>query len=270
MVSEDFFLQYRPFITDPKNYYEAHYHEIIGSAVFYQLLFTISPIISRSLFGENYNVLSKKGKKNFDIHIVSMVQCLISIGVIFPLYGNETLNKDPIFSYLPYAGFVSAITIGYFIWDLFICLRYFKMFGVGFLLHAFASLFVFSSTLRPFCLSWVAGFLSFELSTPFVNINWFISKLPNGTVPFQVQAINGLLLMITFFVVRIIWGFYAIFKVSIQFYQVWDKLPIWLPLSIVGLNFALDVLNVYWFKKMVSIAIKKFSAPPASTSKKDE
>lgn len=267
MVAIDIFLDYRPFISDPKNYYEAHYHEIVASVIFYQVLYLVSPAISQGLFGDNYASLSKKGKKNFDIHIVSMVQCLISIAVIIPLYGNEHLAQDPVFHYLPYAGFVSAITIGYFIWDLYICLRFFKMFGLGFLVHAFASLFVFSQTLRPFCLAWVAGFLSFELSTPFVNVNWFISKLPAGTIPFYVQAINGLLLMITFFIVRIIWGFYAIYKVSGQLYSAKDQLPLWLPLSIVGLNIALDALNVYWFKKMVSIAAKKLSAAP---QKKDE
>lgn len=261
MVSEDILLQYRPFISEPKNYYEAHYHEIVGAAVFYQVLFLVSPVISRALFGENYNQLSKRGKKNFDIHIVSMVQCLISIAVIIPLYGNEHLAQDPVFHYLPYAGFVSSITIGYFIWDSYICLRYFKMFGIGFLLHAFASLFVFCQTLRPFCLAWVAGFLSFELSTPFVNVNWFISKLPAGTVPFYIQAINGLLLIITFFIVRIIWGFFAIYKVSGQLYQVLDQLPLWLPASVVLLNFALDSLNLYWFKKMVAIAAKKIGGP---------
>ncbi len=268
MVARDIFLQYRPFITEPKNYYEAHYHEILASALFYHVLYLSSPVISKALFGDNYRSLSRKGKKNFDIHIVSMVQCLISIAVIIPLYGNEYLAEDPIFHYLPYAGFVSAITIGYFIWDLYICLRYFKMFGVGFLIHAFASLFVFCQTLRPFCLAWVAGFLSFELSTPFVNVNWFVSKLPAGTVPFYIQAINGLLLMITFFIVRIIWGFYAIYKVSGQLYAVRDQLPLWLPLIIVGLNFGLDALNVYWFKKMVAIAAKKFSG--SSSQKKVE
>lgn len=269
MVAEDIFLKYRPFIAEPKNYYETHYHEILGSVVFYQVLYLMSPVISKALFGSNYTELSKKGKKNFDIHIVSMVQCLISIAVIIPLYGNEYLAEDPVFHYLPYAGFVSAITIGYFIWDLYICLAFFKMFGIGFLLHAFASLFVFCQTLRPFCLAWVAGFLGFELSTPFVNINWFISKLPAGTVPFYIQAINGLLLMITFFIVRIVWGFFAIYKVSGQLYAVKDQLPFWLIFSIVGLNFALDALNVYWFKKMIAIAVKKFSGP-AQPQKKVE
>ncbi|CAM9011319.1 unnamed protein product [Wickerhamomyces anomalus] len=226
MVARDIFLQYRPFITEPKNYYEAHYHEILASALFYHVLYLSSPVISKALFGDNYRSLSRKGKKNFDIHIVSMVQCLISIAVIIPLYGNEYLAEDPIFHYLPYAGFVSAITIGYFIWDF------------------------------------------FELSTPFVNVNWFVSKLPAGTVPFYIQAINGLLLMITFFIVRIIWGFYAIYKVSGQLYAVRDQLPLWLPLIIVGLNFGLDALNVYWFKKMVAIAAKKFSG--SSSQKKVE
>lgn len=239
------------------NYYKEHFPQIIVATAFYHVLHFASPAISTFFFKENYTKLDKKGKANFDIHVVAMVQCLISIAAIIPLVGDEHLQQDAIRNYTPYAGFVSSITIGYFLWDLYVCLKYFDLFGVGFLIHALASLFVFVQTLRPFCLGWVASFLSFELSGPFVNTNWFINKLPAGTVPSWFQIANGLLLILVFFFVRIIWGFYAIYLVSIEFLAV-DDYPKYMLAMIVFLNFSLDTLNVYWFSKMIQIAVKTF------------
>lgn len=260
----DPFLEWRPFVTNPSSYYEAHYHEIIASIVFYQLLYVLSPLISRSTFGEHYDKLSKSSKLNFDIHVVSMVQCIISILVIIPLIGDEHLSANTVLHYTPYAAFVSSITIGYFVWDLFVCIRHFKLFGVGFLVHAIASLFVFCSTLRPFCLGWVASFLSFELSTPFVNVNWFANKLPTGAIPNWVIAVNGLLLIVVFFFVRIVWGFYAIYWVLCEFWKYRDQVPVVLCVIVVILNVGLDTLNVFWFQKMIQIAAKKFNSSSKS------
>jgi hypothetical protein len=245
-------------MTTP-NYYLEHLPQILGSAAAYQLLDWVSPALSTRLLRDKYTQLSTKDRRNFDIHVVALLQCLVSIVAIIPLAGDEYLAQDAIRNYTPYAGFVSSITIGYFLWDAQVCLRHFDLFGPGFLLHAVASLYVFLQTLRPFCLGWVASFLSFELSSPFVNINWFITKLPAGTVPAWFQLLNGLLLMVVFFFVRIIWGFYAIFSVSKDFWYVEDY-PKWVMVSVVFLNVSLDSLNVLWFKKMLRIAAKKIAA----------
>ncbi|KAH3678908.1 hypothetical protein WICPIJ_008796 [Wickerhamomyces pijperi] len=272
-VSSDPLLSLRPFIETPVNYYQAHYHEVILSFTFYHGLYLISPYISKLLFKDNYTKLSFKEKTNFDIHIVAMVQCLASIAMIIPLYGNVELAANPVLGYLPYASMVSSLTMGYFIWDLYVCLRFFDLFGFPFLLHAVASLYVFTTTLKPFCQGWVAAFLSFELTGPFMNLNWFINRLPAGSVPFWVQAANGLILIAMFFFVRIIWGLYAVYNAAWQMWEVRDYLPWWLPVSIIVLNASLNTLNIIWFRKMVSIALKAFSGDKKkekTTEKKDE
>lgn len=202
-----------------------------------------------------------------------MVQCLVSIAIIVPGWNNpDWINRQSdaalsIFGYNGYAGFVSAITVGYFVWDLAVCLLHFDLFGFGFLLHAFAAFVVFTCTLRPYCLPWVPAFLLFEASTPFVNINWFASRLPAGTVSDKVVAINGLLLLVVFFVVRILWGFYAVSLVSMDMWATLDQASLFFPAVILGLNMSLNVLNTYWFYKMVMIAKKKFLASKVKTPK---
>ncbi|CAK7905706.1 hypothetical protein CAAN1_14S04016 [[Candida] anglica] len=271
VFTEDVFLQYRPFPAEPTNFFVAHWHEILGSYVFYQTIQFLSPWFSTRFFGKSYTNLSPRTKINFDIHVVSMIQCIISILVIIPMlnhpfYVNSLVDpKQGILGYYPYGGFVGAITSGYFVWDTYVCLRYFHLFGWGFLFHGVAALYVFASTLVPFCLPWIPAFLLFELSTPFVNMNWFASRLPSGVFSAKFVAINGILLMVTFFSVRIIWGLYAVYLIAFDMYAVKDLVHPFFPLSILGLNFFLNILNIYWFYKMVLLAKKM-----ASKSKKTD
>lgn len=250
--------------------FQAHWHEIVISTVFYFVIQAMSPAVCTTLFGKAYTALDKKTKVNFDIHAVSMVQCVISVllllcGLRNAPYANRLADPESsILGYTPYLGFVAAMTIGYFIWDLFVCAWYFKLFGLSFLFHGFAALYVFSCSLRPYCLPWAPAFLLFELSTPFVNINWFATRLPAGTISEKVVVINGLLLLVTFFSVRIVWGFYAAATVAYDMWRVLDKAPIFFPASILFLNVSLDSLNVVWFTKMFQIAKKKMKQHSAT------
>lgn len=259
-------------------YYLIHYHEILYSFIFYNLLFFVCPLVGKLLFGKNYTeIKNKKLKMNFDIHLIAFFQCILSILICIPLLvKNYSLNVDAsdfemLESYDYRFSFVSAITIGYFLWDSLICLKYFDLFGFEFLLHAFASLFVFSITLLPFFQYWIPRFLMFELSSPFVNINWFISKLPKESVSLRFNAFNGICLLVTFFTVRIGWGFTAIALVIKQLYSSWDKLSTLkktISFIVVFLNLNLDILNLFWFSKMVRIA-KKMLFGSSTKAKKD-
>lgn len=104
---------------------------------------------------------------------------------------------------------------------------------------------------------WVPAFLSFEGSTPFVNMNWFASKLPAGTFSDKFVMINGLLLMVVFFVVRILWGFYAVSQVAYSLWHSRDLVHPFFPIVVLSINLMLNALNVFWFYKMVKIAKKK-------------
>lgn len=253
----------RPFPLLPSTPFQAHWHEIVISTVFYFIAQTVSPGVCTYIFGKAYTNLDKKTKINFDIHAVSMVQCVISMVLFILCSGNDFLQNrvnDPegsVFGYGPFLGCMAALSIGYFVWDLFVCATHFKLFGFGFLLHGFAALYVFSSALTPFCLPWAPAFLAFELSTPFVNLNWFATRLPPGTISDKVVVINGLALLITFFSVRIVWGFYAAFSVAYDIWRVRAQAPPFLAFTVLFLNASLDSLNVVWFLKMFKIAKKK-------------
>ncbi|KAI5961755.1 hypothetical protein CANMA_003732 [Candida margitis] len=273
-IISDPFEAYRPFPENPSNLFAAHWHEIVASAAFYFSIQVAVRPIATSILGKTYTSLQEKTRVDFDIHIVSMVQCIVSIVLTFYHFNNphwQNRANDRVNSLIgstPFGGMLGAVSAGYFIWDLWVCVKHFKMFGAGFLLHGAAALFGMICTLIPYCQPWTASFLAFELSTPFVNMNWFASHMPEGTFSDSFVMINGLILMVVFFFIRIIWGFYAIFQLAIDMTYSLDQINILIPAALLILNFGLDVLNVFWFYKMVRIARKK--AAKRSLNKKGD
>lgn len=269
VFNEDIFLKYRPFPEKPTNIFEAHWHEVIGSFLMYTGIQLLSYPICRRLFGTKYSLLDKKTRINFDIHVVSMFQAVISILSIIPMWNHPLLSDsrlDPSLSvtgYYPYGGFVGSSTTGYFLWDFVMCAVCYKLFGLGFLAHAVAALTVFLFSFIPFNIPWIPAFLLFELSTPFVNINWFASKLPSNFFSENVVIVNGLMLIGTFFWVRIVWSlsaFYTLFKCMLVLWAETESYTYKACIvTTTVMKLLLDSLNIFWLYKMISIARKKLN-----------
>ncbi|CAN6671174.1 hypothetical protein TRVA0_044S00562 [Trichomonascus vanleenenianus] len=238
----------------------SHAHEIVASFLFYQAVFMLSRVLS-PVFCSSYSQLNGRTKVNFDIHVVSMVQCLLILALCVPLFGDEMLSADRVNGYTPYTGFVVAMAAGYFVWDSLVCAYYYKLFGPGFLVHGLASLFVFIQGMRPYIMYYTPIFLLFEASTPFVNIHWFASHLPKGTIPDWLYVLNGVLLIVTFFFVRVLWGFYHAYFVACDILSLRARQshPLWLPIATLTANISLDTLNLFWLYKMVSLVVRRFS-----------
>ncbi|CAH6719953.1 topoisomerase I damage affected protein 4 [[Candida] jaroonii] len=262
VFENDPFLKYSPW-EDSSNYMLRHSHEMAFMFVFYMVIHALAPGASKKLFGKNYSDLNLKGRINFDIHMVSMVQCVISITSLAPMWNHSYYQnrvedaESSIFGYTSYGGLVASLAVGYFLWDVFVCIKYFESFGVGFLFHGVSAFYVFSTTMIPFCMPWIPAFLLFELSTPFVNMNFFASRLPAGAIPNNVVLINGILLLVTFFSVRILWGFYAVSLVATDLYRTLGMINVFFPICLLSINICLNSLNVFWFYKMLRIAKKK-------------
>lgn len=259
----DPFDKLRPFPSDPKNIFQSHWHELVLSALFYYIVQSLSGPVCSFFLGSRYTSLPRKTRIDFDVHITSMVQCAVSAVLMFYHFNNphwQNRLNDPVNSLLgstPFGSMVISVTAGYFVWDLLMCLKYFDLFGIGFLLHAIAAMYAFCCGFVPYCQPWAAAFLSFELSTPFVNMNWFASRMPEGTFSDKFVVINGLLLIVVFFVVRIVWGLYAVVQLAKDMTWSLDQVSIFAPATILAMNFALNTLNIFWFYKMVRIATKK-------------
>lgn len=57
-----------------------------------------------------------------------------------------------------------------------------------------------------------AGFLLWELSTPFVHLRWLLHK--SGRDKKRIYVVNGLLMVVVFFLCRPVWGTWLSYKVG--------------------------------------------------------
>ncbi|KAL8994712.1 MAG: hypothetical protein Q9188_006990 [Gyalolechia gomerana] len=196
-----------------------HIHELLFVALSYHFICAyVSPVLSCRLFPTIYPHLSHRTRLNWDVHVVSLAQSIfVCAAALWVMYADEERKamdwKERVWGYTGGGGMIQAFAAGYFLWDLQICLRYMSVFGVGLLMHAVAALVVFSFGFRPFVNFYGPTFILYELSSPFLNFHWFFDKLQmTGS---RAQWYNGILLLLSFFCCRLLWGTYQ----SIRVYQ---------------------------------------------------
>ncbi|PYH88531.1 DUF887-domain-containing protein [Aspergillus ellipticus CBS 707.79] len=282
-----------------------HAHEVVIAFVGYLAIhFVLSPLLSPILFPNHYPKLNPRTKLNWDVHVVSLVQStLINAMALWVMYVDDERNAmntaERVYAYTGACGLVSAFAAGYFVYDLIVSTVYIKLFGIGMLFHGISALWVFSFGFRPFVNYYSPVFILYELSSPFLNIHWFLDKVNMTGSKFQWY--NGMLLLFSFFSCRLLWGTYqsiAVYKdMWYALKQTWDApspvditsqvfpiregslagielskyssftaggVPTWLVLTYVISNVVLNFLNYFWFSKMVETVLKRFRTPPAS------
>lgn len=132
----------------------------------------------------------------------------------------------------------------------------------------------------------------YELSTPLLNIHWFLDKV--GMTGSKVQIYNGVALIVTFFAVRLVYGAYMSVKI---YSDVWNALhlecgsiafetkgeerdlwspstpladcpiPTWILVIYLGSHVTLNSLNVYWFAAMIRAIKKRADLAPKPKSR---
>ncbi|KAI5845770.1 TLC domain-containing protein [Morchella snyderi] len=272
----------------------AHIHYILLAFCTYHSIFLfVSPFFSRLLLPNIYPNFSRRTKINWDVRVVSFVQStFISILALWVIFNDEERaawreqgNTDAmlgrVFGETPMCGAVTGYAAGYFLWDLFMSGYYLSIFGPGFLAHAASAVAVYSLGFRPFVNFYAPVFVLFELSSPFLNIHWFCDKV--GLTGSKVQLYNGFLLIGTFFGCRICYGTWSGFLVM---KDVWSThfdppsvltaaakgadeviphvfeglgVPFWLAVVYLTSNSILNLLNYFWFTRMIQTVASRFT-----------
>ncbi|KAL4919330.1 TLC domain-containing protein [Aspergillus aurantiobrunneus] len=187
-----------------------HFHEVVTVFIAYLFIhYFLSPWLSPKLFPRHYPNLNKRTKLNWDVHVVSLIQSTfinaVALWVLFT--DDERKSMTPGERVLGYTGscaLISSLAVGYFIYDLIISTIYVKIFGIGMLFHAISALWVFSFGFRPFVNYYAPVFILYELSSPFLNIHWFLDKV--NMTGSSLQWYNGMALLVVFFFCRLFWG----------------------------------------------------------------
>ncbi|KAH8117182.1 DUF887-domain-containing protein [Phellopilus nigrolimitatus] len=245
----------------------AHFPILVGSAVFFWAVhIAVAPALSSAFFPGSYGRLkTARDRNNWNIRVVSLVHALVIIPLALRSLDFPALNADRVFGWDPRVGTLTGIACGYFLWDTLESVIHLS--EIGFVVHGLACFFIFSLSFKPFIAYYVPRFLLWELSTPFLNIHWFLDKM--GRTGSTLQLINGLCLLGTFAGVRLVYG-------SIQSYAFYQTLFVnkddiaFIMILTYGVgNVILNGLNVIWFRKMV-IALRKRMESSAKASEKRE
>ncbi|KAJ5084422.1 hypothetical protein NUU61_009001 [Penicillium alfredii] len=187
-----------------------HIHEVLLAFAFYQFIHScLSPWLSPILFPHHYPQFNRRTKVNWDIHVVSLVQStLINAAALWVMFVDQERQSmsagERVFGYTGACGMIQALAVGYFVYDLIVSIVYVRIFGIGLLFHAVSALWVFSLGFRPFVNFYAPVFILYELSSPFLNIHWFLDKV--NMTGSRTQWYNGMLLLFVFFACRLVWG----------------------------------------------------------------
>lgn len=211
-----------------------HVHEVGAFLTFYLFIHSyLSPRLSKALFPGHYPQLPRRTQLNWNIHMVSFVQSTLVTSValwviITDRERKEMTLEERIYGYTGASGLVQAMATGYFIYDLIMSAIHLKMFGLGMLFHGISALCVFTlgfvrepffggqdGTMfyiliahvciqRPFINFYAPTFILYELSSPLLNIHWFLDKV--NMTGSKLQWYNGMLLLASFFTCRLVWG----------------------------------------------------------------
>ncbi|KAH0628702.1 hypothetical protein JD844_010131 [Phrynosoma platyrhinos] len=232
---------------------------VASSFVAFQFSFSaLSPQLSLSL-SPSYSTLSsvKQSEWNSRYTTLGCVSTLHAIIVglfcLYILWYDDAINANPIWGDPWLVKLNVAITCGYLLYDLLLLVRYWRTLGDSlFVCHHLAALYAYGYVLSRGVLPYFANFrLLSELSTPFVNLRWFLDTAGWSRSSWLVMA-NGLAMMVVFFMVRIavIPTYYA----QVYFWYgtpEYERLGLGVQLAWIGPSIALEVLNVIWMYRII-------------------
>ena len=208
------------------------------------------------IFPYSYRVASKHTRIKFRPKSVAFVFSLVIVWYAWPIVFSrdfEGMRKgDPLLSYDPYVHGVYALALSYFVYDFIVTLL--NGDPVEFLAHAFLCMLIYWQTFTPFMTYYGAGLLLFEASTPFLHLRWFLLQL-GWDRKSRLSRVNSLVFAVTFFVSRIIWGFYLCLEGFIYLQGFKERVgPVVFYFTHIA-GFLLNLLNLYWFTIIVRNAL---------------
>ncbi|NXS00873.1 TM56B protein, partial [Oxylabes madagascariensis] len=212
----------------------------VASFTVFQLLFHVVSSWVSTRITPGFNNLSQKRKIEWNSRTVSTFHALVVGGFcLYILLYDDAVNAD----HLCY--FCSLV-------DLLLIICYWKAIGDKFfVIHHLAALYAYYFVLSKGLLAYFGNFrLLAEFSTPFVNQRWFFEVLgyPKSS---KANIINGVLMTVVFFVVRIaVMPVYYSHVISSFGTEGFQRLGFAAQSAWIISSVVLDIMNVMWMVKI--------------------
>uniref|UniRef100_A0A0G4HFR8 TLC domain-containing protein n=1 Tax=Chromera velia CCMP2878 TaxID=1169474 RepID=A0A0G4HFR8_9ALVE len=260
--------------------YEKHYdygydqYMIMYRSVQWTAFFWVCYLVSFGLFWPYYGATAKRVKsgkvKRFREHdwaargASTVFACLVTVPGFYALFLDQAIMEEPLRSRPPVYNLLSAMSIGYFLWDIVISILFEPM---EFIIHALmaGSTFMVTGYSEAFPMTWMGGaVLMFELSTVPLNLRWFL--IAAGKTEGPVFQTVQMTFVILYALARIAWGDILVFP------WVWYQLVYTTPDMETAFKAFIWVtsttaaaLNTWWFYVMVRKALKPSSRKELDT-----
>ncbi|XP_006197405.1 TLC domain-containing protein 4 [Vicugna pacos] len=237
----------------------------------FQLLFCFVSYWFSAKVSPGFNSLNFEKKIEWNSRVVSTCHSLV-VGVLgsYIFLFDEATIADPLWGVSSPVQVNIAISTGYLISDLLILILYWKVIGDKyFIIHHCTALFAYYFVLRYGVLAYIGNFrLLAELSSPFVNQRWFFEALKYPKFS-RANVINGILMTVVFFVVRIVsipplYGYVY----SVLGTEAYLRLGVLVQSVWISSCLVLDVMNVMWMIKISKGCIKVISLIRQEKAKK--
>ena len=221
----------------------------------------LSPLACGILVPQSKNVPANR-QTHFHTLSSSTVHAVVASVLAVYLLVSGTLGPTHVFSKSSVGFATMQLSLGYFTGDFIVSLLDPVLRSdVGSIIHHLAGITSISIGLvhQGKLMFFIVYRLISELSTPMVNLRWFHYQLDNkNSCGYSFASLS---MMITFFLFRIVpipWHWIVLIQtlndplcpivVELQ-WRIW----------IVGIYIVFDVLNLYWFSKMIKGAMKVYS-----------
>lgn len=251
---------------------------IAASALFFTIVYVVGESLSKRL-SSTYAHLPRNSQIDWSTRVASMVHaCIVLPLSIYGLYFEGELPKDVIFKTSYVSSLVTAISGGYFVWDLLICIKHLSIIGYGFLLHAVYCGVVFLGVQFPPMLHYFAlTYLLYEATTMFMNPFFMMEMLKShptkkrGDTFHKIQFYISVCFALLFLVIRMIGGNYYLYLLYEIPTSRWSELTeyhqlMWKIFFTMGVISSL--LNTYWFSEIIRQAIGVLGGGKTEDSKK--
>jgi hypothetical protein len=270
-----------PFHLDMQEYFGDHAVKAerelwIGSvaigAFACKLVYDLSQQFSPVYFGEYYTKLQKIKQVEWDNRVFSTVHAIFcSMAAGYLLWISDVFRDDMplgsvVFRSTIFSYFTISISTGYFLADLVMIMwvypslggleyvRFLKRIDWGMVLHHFLSIgSVLLANYAAHAHVYILLVLFTEISTPFINIRWYLMTL--GLKESKWYLYNGLTLLFVWLFARVLLFIYFFYHIYLHFDQV---AQLYEP----GFYFlftappGLALMNLFWFYKILIAAIR--------------
>lgn len=230
----------------------------LPAALFFYAIFALTSgfgrFISTIVLKDKLRQLEPKERKKLRVswahHIVAFLNAVISSSMaihnIFKIQSDHFSIGTH--TYYPEVARILSVAVGYFIWDVQICLKYYSIYGAAFALHGVMALVALVISFQPYMMNLVSYYMLVEISTIFLHINWFLIKL--GYKDTFIFKISHSLLLLFYFSIRVVIAPFFVYETIRQTLDPLNTTATWAKVIYCSNVVLLALLSQFWFWKM--------------------